>query len=189
MVKKIGAGVLVFLMILFVVGAVATSPDGFDAGEVVEQTLSLEHTVSPDGEYEDGNVRYFAVKSAVIDASNLPDDADDIADIETTVVEDEDWEVFTSESETEVWDEESTVDNALDRYDEEDTVTIDYEREFNTAFSEAGEYAYVLTLAQVNGEYDWEDEDWNFEIEEIDTELYLFQVDAELLSVLSYGRF
>lgn len=182
--RGLAAGGIALLGILLAVGAGATGPPEFPEGETVEQNLTMDYVVSPDGYYEDFDLQYYAVKTATVKVpENIDDDADDQAfEANSEILNEDEWQVFTSNDTTTEWSGSSTVQNALDRQDEKDTVRVQYNKDFNEAFSETGRYAYVMILGKIDGTYDGDQ--WSYNITEVDRKFYLFEIDQDDLSFL-----
>ena len=180
MIQRVGAAVLVVFIILLVGGAIAGAPDDFDAGEVVSANLSVSYITDADGYYEDGQVNYVAFREVILDV-----DADD------EVIDSSEWHIFV-ENDDEVefmeWnpDEDDIPENVVDRNNLESEQSFEVEREFEQSFSSDGRYTYYLTLAEIEGEKNWETGEWEWNIEEVDRDAYLFEIDQDLLSI--FGR-
>ena len=184
--ERIGIAVVLVVLVLLIGGGLAGSSDQFDPGEVVSTNLTVDHTTNADGYYEDGSVTYIGFREIIIDTSEYSEDISDLVDSDV-VIDKSDWKVFTDEENYTTFEEDTHLEDVADRYNEENEQRFEVEREFEQSFSSSGEYTYYLTLVKIEGDLvDFEENEWEWNIEEIDYDAYLFEIDEGMLTI--FGR-
>lgn len=176
------SGVLFLLILLFIGAGIADSDPSFDIDETVVQDLSIDNVMSINGYYEDGTVTYAASKWMVLDV--------DGEDREQQVLAEEEWKIHTENGWAD-WQEGETPENVLGRDDPEQVNTnVEREETVQHTFSEEGRYAFAISMAKIEGTADWREDgsqDWNYEIEEVDRDKFVFAIDEDSSIIEVFG--